>query len=261
MTRDLPQSEQRDTLELLGVAVVAWLTGMIASGVIAQSVSAAAGWNLRAVSGLGGPVGELAGRSVSLPIERPVPLLAQLLFNTPLWLAFVGAVVVGAQMDPTLAVRLRGEWSGRDMALGVVAGLVSQFGLLAIIYQLLLRWLIDPNTVDDAARSLTDQIRGPFDLVALLFLVGVCAPVFEELFFRGLVYRGFEGLGGPAIAIVGSAFVFGAVHFQLVQFAGLFAFGLVLSWLLAYTGRIGASIWAHITFNVATVVLLGVAAL
>ncbi len=39
-------------------------------------------------------------------------------------------------------------------------------------------------------------------------------------------------------------------HFQLLQFAGLFAFGLVLGALAWRTERLGPSIWAHLTFNV-----------
>lgn len=234
---------------------------MVISALVAQAISGLAGWQLRTVSGLGGPVGQLAARAAGGTIAAPPPLLAQLLFNIPLWLAFVAATVVAARRDSTLAMRLRPGWVPRDLVVGVVAGLASQFGLLLVIYQVFLRWFIDPNRVDDAARSLTDQIQGPLDLVALLFLVGLVAPIVEEIFFRGLVYRGFEELAGRGVAIVASGFVFGAVHLQLVQFAGLFAFGVVLAGLVASTGRLGASIWAHISFNVATVVVLGVAAL
>lgn len=246
---------------LLGLAGAAWLVGMVLSAVIAQGVTAAAGWNVRAVTGLGGPVGELAARSVGRSVDPPAPLVASLIFIVPLWVAFVAAVTLGSRLDTTLAQRLRLRWSARDMVLGVVAGLVSQFGLLLVIYQVLLRWFVDPNRVDDAARALTDQIRGPADFVVLLILVGFGAPLVEELFFRGLVYRGFEGLGPRWVAIVGSGFVFGAVHLQWVQFAGLFAFGVVLGALVAYTGRLGASIWAHVSFNVSTVVVLGLSAL
>lgn len=265
MIRDETERTERDPTVLLGWAALAWAVGMISSALIAQAVSAAAGWNLRAVTGVGGPVGELAGRALGGTVDRPVPLVVQLLFNIPLWLAFGVAVAYGATMDAKLAERLRPTGTlataRNDLVIGVIAGLVSQFGLLLVIYQLVLRFVIDPDSVDDAARSLTDQIRGFGDLVVLLVLVGFVAPVVEELFFRGLVYRGFEGLGPRWMAVVGSAFVFAAVHLQVVQFAGLFAFGAVLAGLLAATGRLGASIWAHITFNVATVVLLGLAAL
>jgi membrane protease YdiL (CAAX protease family) len=47
---------------------------------------------------------------------------------------------------------------------------------------------------------------------------------------------------------VGSAFLFGAIHLEPVRFPLLFVIGLVLSYLRARTGRVGASVVAH-AFN------------
>lgn len=49
--------------------------------------------------------------------------------------------------------------------------------------------------------------------------------------------------------MIGSSTVFGISHFQLVQFPGLFAFGVVLAVLAVRTGRLGPSIAAHVAFN------------
>ena len=41
-----------------------------------------------------------------------------------------------------------------------------------------------------------------------------------------------------------------------MQFPGLFAFGVVAAVLTQRTGRLGTAIWAHVGFNLTTVVLL-----
>ena len=89
--------------------------------------------------------------------------------------------------------------------------------------------------------------------VALLFAV-VGAPLMEELCFRGLAFAAIAKWADahriPAVpwATVGSAFLFGAIHLEPVRFPLLFVIGLVLSYLRARTGRVGASVVAH-AFN------------
>jgi membrane protease YdiL (CAAX protease family) len=46
------------------------------------------------------------------------------------------------------------------------------------------------------------------------------------------------------------------MHLQALQFAGLFAFGVVLAVLALRTGRLAAPIVAHMAFNAVTVVVL-----
>ena len=46
------------------------------------------------------------------------------------------------------------------------------------------------------------------------------------------------------------------MHFQPLQFAGLFVLGTVLALLAVRTGRLGLSIVTHMAFNATTVALL-----
>jgi membrane protease YdiL (CAAX protease family) len=98
-------------------------------------------------------------------------------------------------------------------------------------------------------------------ITALLVCIG--APIFEELFFRGVV----QGIlthrvgAGPAIAI--QALLFGCAHFQygmtanqaIVRIAGITVVGLFLGWLRQSTGRLGAGIFAHATNNTFVVIV------
>ncbi|MDP1805773.1 MAG: CPBP family intramembrane metalloprotease, partial [Acidimicrobiales bacterium] len=83
--------------------------------------------------------------------------------------------------------------------------------------------------------------------------------VVEEIFYRGLVLRAAARRFGTRWAVFGSSAIFGVSQFELVQFPGLFAFGVVLALLAVRTGRLGASIAAHVAFNGVAVIGLAVA--
>ncbi len=122
-----------------------------------------------------------------------------------------------------------------------------------------------------AAAALVTAIVGDFDSAAgnavseadvprvVIYLFALCAligaPVFEELCFRGLAFaaaaRWANARGLPAVpwATISSAVLFALVHFEPVRIPVLLVIGLVLSWLRARTGRVGASIVAHALNN------------
>jgi membrane protease YdiL (CAAX protease family) len=96
---------------------------------------------------------------------------------------------------------------------------------------------------------------------AYVFVFGVFAcigaPIVEELFFRGLVQTIFMRNLGQVPAVVLQAMLFGLAHFQLgmtfnqaaVRCGTVMVLGLLNGWLRANTGRLGAGIVAHATYN------------
>lgn len=90
-------------------------------------------------------------------------------------------------------------------------------------------------------------------------LVIVGAPIFEELFFRGVVLRSLLSLVAArrraitvAVAVVADGVLFGLAHLgtdQWVQLPGLASVGVVLALLAVRTGRLGPSIVTHASFN------------
>ena len=81
--------------------------------------------------------------------------------------------------------------------------------------------------MSEPARTLTDRAGSDAEVVLLVLMVVVGAPIVEELFFRGLVLRSIQARWNDGLALVASALLFALVHFQPLQFPGLFAFGLV----------------------------------
>ncbi len=174
--------------------------------------------------------------------------------SLPLFLSLAGgALVIPALggLSPASALRLdRFRWY--DVPAGLVGGAVAQLALIPI-YAPVLRFVDDD--VSTAARQLTDRFSDS-EIWLLVLMVVVVAPVCEELFFRGLVQGGLERSLPTVPALLLSAVIFGAVHFQLLQFLGLGLFGLVLAVALNRTGRLSVTIFLHMGFN-----LMGVAGL
>jgi len=131
---------------------------------------------------------------------------------------------------------------------GVAIGAAAQLVLVPLIYWPILQ-LIGNQDVSAAARQLTDRATDPFSIVMLMLIVGVGAPVAEEVFFRGLTQQAALRRSGPWVALFGTAAFFALTHFEPLQFPALFAFGVLLGAMVFVTRRLGTSICAHLAFN------------
>jgi membrane protease YdiL (CAAX protease family) len=175
-----------------------------------------------------------------------------------LWIGMLGVPVVASKLKGHGPVRdygLRSE--GWDAPLGFAAGLLTQLLLIPLLYGPIF-WLtdLDSSDLEDPARGLTDRATDSFGITMLILIVGIGAPIVEEIFYRGLLQRSLERRFGVWPGILGSALLFGASHFQLLQLPALVLFGIVLGLLAQRTGRLAAPIAAHIVFNMTTVLFL-----
>jgi membrane protease YdiL (CAAX protease family) len=98
-------------------------------------------------------------------------------------------------------------------------------------------------------------------LGALVFLACICAPIFEELVFRGFVFNAILRYAPVWLAVVLSAALFGLAHGvgQPGNAGALFplaASGAVLALVYYYSRSLIASMITHATFNLTTVVLV-----
>lgn len=83
-----------------------------------------------------------------------------------------------------------------------------------------------------------------------LFLVGVVAAVTEELFFRGMLQNIFlDKWHKKLLAVLLSAFIFSAIHFQFYGFVPRFLLGAYFGLLLVWTGTLWIPILAHFINN------------
>lgn len=87
----------------------------------------------------------------------------------------------------------------------------------------------------------------------LLFAIILVAPIIEELFFRGFMFRGLQySKVGPIGAILITSLLWSSIHLQynLYQIAILFVTGLVFGWARVKTNSIIPCIAMHMTLNV-----------
>lgn len=172
-----------------------------------------------------------------------------------LWCGFAGAVYLArtrGHLQP-----LAGQWRFRPGDLiYVVLGVALQFGV-DLAYR--------PWHVSHLNRPVHHLFGGATGagaaLIAVMTLLG--APFMEEMFFRGLVFRGLAGAlhareRGPAlwVAVIASALLFALAHGEAAQFAGLAAVGVVLALLVARTKRLAPSFLTHASFNAVALVAL-----
>jgi membrane protease YdiL (CAAX protease family) len=191
---------------------------------------------------------ELTGMSLRTGALLQVPLWAGLL-GAPLWATYLkGRRSLAA--DFGLAMR------GRDVPLGLLAGFATQLVLVVVIALVYPLVGIDPERVGSRAEELASSATDAVGVVLLVAIVAVAAPLFEELFYRGLWLRALQRRFGTGWAVAVSSLVFGAIHLQLYELPALVGFGLVAALMTVRTGRLGPAIWAHVAFNLTAVISL-----
>jgi membrane protease YdiL (CAAX protease family) len=223
-----------------------------------QAGHALAAWLIAFTVAFSGQIAILsaAGYAGTQPEDRPLWLDAVLL--VPLWISLLAATIIISRHWGT--GRLRDDYGLRFRAfdvLGVPIGILTQAVLVPALYwtlELVLPW--DLGDVSEQARTLTDRAGSDAEVVLLVFMVVIGAPIIEELFFRGLLMRSIQARLNDGLALVLSALFFALVHFQVLQIPGLFLFGLIAGTCAQRTGRLGMSILAHSAFNATAVVML-----
>lgn len=244
---------------LVLVFLGAQLAAMLAYALIIPRTS----YSPTAVAGVGGAAGQAASQVATghaIAISVPVPIWLSTLLQIPLWvgLGLVPlwlAVKKGRGVVAELGLRMKPI----DVPIGLAIGIATQLLLVPALYWLLFR-AIGTRDVSAVARQLTDRATNPLAVVLVYVIVGVGAPIAEEIYFRGMALRVFGRRIRPQWAVLASAAFFAASHFQPLQFPALLVFGVVLGWLVQRFERLGPSIWAHLGFNVtaATVLLYGI---
>jgi membrane protease YdiL (CAAX protease family) len=100
---------------------------------------------------------------------------------------------------------------------------------------------------------LADSPSGP-ELWFVVVGAVVAAPIAEEIFFRGYLYRLLETIAGGWFAVIGSAILFGLLHEPSVRIP-VGVLGLLFGYLRMRTGGIGSSILVHALHNGWTVAI------
>jgi uncharacterized protein len=189
--------------------------------------------------------------------DLPLSLVA--VIQAGLWLGFLGVPLMAARYKGFGAVHdFRIRCTVGDAVLGGLAGIVLQLVVIPLVYWPLLEILNrTPSELEGPALELTERAADPLGVALLVLIVGIGAPVAEEIFYRGLFQQALLKRNIPGwLAVVTTSVVFAGMHFQALQFLALAMFGLLAGTLAHRSGRLGPAIAAHITFNMVTVIAL-----
>ena len=175
-------------------------------------------------------------------------------------LAFVigqgAAGLIGWLLLPKLIMRRRRttqiiSWrrpTGGDLA-WAIGGLLLIYGILyaytAIVTAAGADSLEPQSTIDNDRLFIHTSV-----MIALGFLVIVCAPIYEEAFARGFLLGGLRPHWGMIPAFLISATVFSALHADLGSLIPFAIAGVILGIVYLRTGSLTAASMAHVGFNV-----------
>jgi uncharacterized protein len=122
---------------------------------------------------------------------------------------------------------------------------------------------------DGTTQVVADRISSISEIglrIAIILLVGLAAPILEELAFRGVLLKVVRRRLGDRAAIAITALVFAVFHWAgvdqgnvaagLVTMVQLFLVGLALGHLTVRRGRLGPAIFLHAGFNMLTLIVL-----
>ena len=179
-----------------------------------------------------------------------MPLWLTAVVQIPLWACLLGVPIVAAVTKGNGPVRDLGlRTRPVDAPVGLAIGVAAQ---LVLVPAALLADLLDlrrPGRVGCGPPQLTDRATDPFGVVMLFLIVGIGAPVAEEIFFRGLAQRSLDRRWGVWVALFGTAASSRSPTSSRCSSRRCSLFGLMLGAMVLATRRLGTSIWAHLGFN------------
>lgn len=101
----------------------------------------------------------------------------------------------------------------------------------------------------EGVKQVTEGIQGTARILQTLAVLGLLAPIVEELVFRGLFYGWLAGRWNNLVAFVLSSLAFAAAHTEPLHILLVLPLGFWFGWLRWRTGSLVPTIVAHIINN------------
>jgi hypothetical protein len=156
----------------------------------------------------------------------------------------------------------RGAW-GKEIGAGVLFGL-GLYPVILFVVAGLLTYLLQTISGEnvEAPEQVGDHLPAIGTALTIVYAI-VIAPIGEELFFRGVLFRALRDRHGFWVGAVGSAIAFGLIHYipdaaadTALLMIAMFFTGIALCFLYERRGTIVAPLAAHVTFNMIGIVLI-----
>lgn len=201
---------------------------------------------LVALLGIGAMLGSslLLGRQLPL---RPLIMIASALLAAP---AVLALLLAGRPVAQALALR---RLDRRTAVVAATLGLslwVASLGLLELQYTV---WPPPPGYLEDF-RRIHEALRpaNAFDAALSVLAIAAAPAIFEETLVRGVVLPSVRPWLGAPGAVLASALLFAAMHFDLYRFLFTFALGLALGVVRLRAAALLPCMLVHATLNTLT---------
>ena len=122
-------------------------------------------------------------------------------------------------------------------------------------------WLLERvglSSGEQETITMMNALQDPWKYLLCALAAVVFAPVLEELFFRGILFRFLLGKLSTQLALLISAALFSLLHFNSDSLVPIFILGYLLGSIYRETGDIRSSIAMHACFNGFSVFLMSI---
>jgi membrane protease YdiL (CAAX protease family) len=242
-TLELPQQEPKPW----GPFKTFWLGAIVAGlpyliGLLIAIAMAVMGWKAAQIQEFAKNV-TAAGNQIT----PATALITCFLSTIPIGLTVWFAKMTGSTAVDYLALK---RPTGRTVLLAVIAAIAFNV-LMHAVGVVLVRPPVPASQNSDFRKAIEH---------GLLFWLGaqvvISAPIWEEILFRGFLFRGWERTRYGAVAIGLTALLWALMHrrYQVFYIGQLFIFGLILGWVRWKTKSTITTMVMHGTSNLASVV-------
>ena len=155
--------------------------------------------------------------------------------------------------------RKRFQWSDRilkkpsNWVLGLFAAVLA--GMLGCIFFNWLLSIFNVVALDPAYEKMQEEIMTHSDPAAMIIGTVIVAPIFEDLLFRGVLYRRLRDYLNVPLAILISAAAFGIFHGNIIQFFYASALGILFAAFYEHYGTVLVPILCHLGANLTSEIL------
>lgn len=181
--------------------------------------------------------------TISLKLDLANSNISSLLLIIPQLLMMIPIVIIflWRKVDWKEIGFFKFKWE--DLALGL--GLLVFVYFISIINNLVMTML----GVVTQAETIFEVLNEIDSLAVFILASTVVAPIFEELFFRGFLFKGFRQKYGWKIAVVLSALIFSLFHGQVATLIPTFLLGSLFAYIHQRTESILPCIIMHFLVN------------
>lgn len=131
---------------------------------------------------------------------------------------------------------------------------ISLFGIGCSVVLLILSGILSQIFPD--YKNVAAQIQSASNSWSQLIFIIVLVPIYEEIFFRRVIFGYLREKYNLIGAVIGQALVFGLAHGNIVQGIYTFILGIALALIYVYSESLVGSIIVHMIFNLLGILVI-----